>query len=263
MTLKITIELNSIEEARVFGLMPAQATGAIPARAHTEAAEQIQELSERIIESVPPVLEPVVYGLGQPAPEAPEAAEPQPEKPKNKGGRPRKTQAEAPAPERPKEEEMTHIEAAIEHADAALAVPPPNGEFEVALAELEAQMKTAGQDADKIASAMTEWRVKGPEAMALLKSVVEKNKEFLAKKSVPAPAAPASAAPTAPSASSDKPPTEDQLRSAGMDFMASHDMPQLLNLLSNYGCNRVAEMAQKPVAQQWEFTSKCKGTANA
>lgn len=233
--MKITIELNSIEEARVFGLMPAQATGAIPARAHTEAVERLQELSERIIESVPPVLEPVVYGLGQPAPEAPEAPAPEPEKPKNKGGRPRKTQAEAPAPE------------------------PPNGEFEVALAELEAQMKTAGQDADKIASAMTEWRVKGPEAVALLKSVVEKNKEFLAKKSAPAPAP----APAAPSAPSDKPPTEDQLRSAGMDFMASHDMPQLMNLLSNYGCNRVAELAQKPVAQQWEFISKCKGTANA
>lgn len=257
--MKITIELNSIEEARVFGLMPGQAIGAIPARAHTEAAEQIQELSERIIESVPPVLEPVVYGLGQPAPEAPEAPAPEPEKPKNKVGRPRKTQTEAPAPERPKEEEKTPLEAAIEHADAALAVPPPNGEFEVALAELEAQMKTAGQDADKIASAMTEWRVKGPEAVALLKSVVEKNKEFLAKKSAPAPAP----APAAPSAPSDKPPTEDQLRSAGMDFMASHDMPQLLNLLSSYGCNRVAEMGQKPVAQQWEFISKCKGTANA
>lgn len=233
--MKITIELSSIEEARVFGLMPAQATGAIPARAHTEAVERLQELSERVIESVPPVLEPVVYDLGQPAPEDPEAPAPEPEKPKNKGGRPRKTQAEAPAPE------------------------PPNGEFEVALAELEAQMKTAGQDADKIASAMTEWRVKGPEAVALLKSVVEKNKEFLAKKSAPAPAP----APAAPSAPSDKPPTEDQLRSAGMDFMASHDMPQLLNLLSIYGCNRVAEMGQKPVAQQWEFISKCKGTANA
>jgi hypothetical protein len=259
MILKITIELNSIEEAQVFGLMPAQAIGAVPARAHTEAVERLLELSERIVESVPPDLEPVVYDLGQPAPEAPEAAEPQPEKPKNKVGRPRKTQTEAPAPEPPKEEEKTPLEAAIEHADAALAVPPPNGEFEVALAELEAQMKTAGQDADKIASTMTEWRVKGPEAVALLKSVVEKNKEFLAKKSAPAPAP----APAAPSAPSDKPPTEDQLRSAGMDFMASHDMPQLLNLLSNYGCNRVAEMAQKPVAQQWEFISKCKGTANA
>ena len=50
-----------------------------------------------------------------------------------------------------------------------------------------------------------------------------------------------------------KAPTADELRAALMTYTKAHDVNSGLELLKDFGCQRISEMADKPVSDQVEF----------
>lgn len=70
------------------------------------------------------------------------------------------------------------------------------------------------------------------------------------KEAAEAPVAPAAEAPADTTA---KPPTADDLRAALMAYTKAHDVNAGLELLKDFGCQRISEMVDKPQADQLEF----------
>lgn len=176
---------------------------------------------------------------GTPEVEAPAAGT---EAPTKRRGRPRK---EAPAES-----------AAGENVETVN--PPDVVEFSALLETLRSQMQTAEKTVEQIDAAVKEWVGKGPEALADLRATIDKNQKFLDEVAAAKAKAQETRDGKAGEATEQKAPGLDKLRDALTTYVNGHKdgnvgMKAGLQLLKDFGCARVSELENKPVADQLEF----------
>lgn len=173
---------------------------------------------------------------------------------------PEKAQPEKPRRGRPRKESAIEQAPSEQTAEDQQAQPAHTAEFTRALAEYNDAMDVAGVPADKRKAAVDIWTAKPESELPALKDALAATLKIVEDRKAALTAAPApepeKAAPSTGAA-----PTLDDLRNALQTYTEKHDMKAGIELLKDFGVQRVSEIQNLDVEAQREFVKLA--TANA